>query len=70
MAEQLDTKSGVKLGGFLFQLEASCVSGYTDELWYNETVCVWQYIYIYIYIYIFFSCKENLQLSKLRKNIH
>ena len=41
MAEQYDTKSNVELGGFQSQLEASCVSSRNDELWYNETVCLW-----------------------------
>ena len=44
MAEWFDTKSNVKLGRFQSQLEASCVSSHTDELWYNETVCGWQYM--------------------------
>ena len=50
MAEQLDTMSSIKLGGFQSQLEVSYVSSYTDELWYNETVSLWMIIYIYIYI--------------------
>ena len=62
LAEQYDTKSNVKLGGFQSQLQASYVSSYTEELWYNETVCllmtIYTYqrnsrIYIYIYIYIY-----------------
>ena len=52
MAEQLDAKSSVKLGGFRSQLEASCMSSHTEELWYNETVCLWMTIYMHIYIYI------------------
>ena len=31
MAERLDTKSNVKLGGFQSQLEASCVSSHPGE---------------------------------------
>ena len=31
--------------------EAPCVSSHTEELWYNETVCLRTTIYIYIYIY-------------------
>ena len=31
----------IKLGKFQSQLEASHMSGYTEELWYNETVCLW-----------------------------
>ena len=27
------------------QLEASCVSGHTEELGYNKTVCLWMTIY-------------------------
>ena len=45
MTERLDTMSSVKLGGFRSQLEASCVSSHTEELWYNETVCLWMPIY-------------------------
>ena len=41
MAEQLDTKSSIKLGRFQSQIEASFVSSHTEELWYNETVCPW-----------------------------
>ena len=41
MAERVDTKSRVKLSGFLSQLEASSVSNHTEKLWYNETVGMW-----------------------------
>ena len=41
LAEQSDTKSSVKLGGFRSQLQASYVSSHTEELWYNETVFLW-----------------------------
>ena len=51
--ERYDTKSNVKLGGFQSQLEVSCVSSHTEELWYNETVCLCMTIYIRIYIYIY-----------------
>ena len=54
MAEQLDTMSSVKLGRFRSQLEESCVSSQTEELWYNETVGLIMTVYIYIYIYIIF----------------
>ena len=37
---EYDTKSNVKLGGFRSQLQASYVSSHTEELWYNETVCL------------------------------
>ena len=64
LAEQYDTKSNVKLDMFRSQLQASYVSSHTEELWYNETVCLWMTIYIflflkyiiyiiYIYIYIY-----------------
>ena len=52
LAERYDTKSNVKLGGFRPQLQASYVPSQTEELWYNEIVCLWMTIYIYIYIYI------------------
>ena len=44
LAERYDTKSNVKLSGFQSQLLASCVSSHTEELWYNETVCLWMTI--------------------------
>ena len=48
MAEQLDTMSSINLGRFWSQLEANCVSSYTEELWYNKTVFLWMTIYIRI----------------------
>ena len=36
--------------GFRSQIQASRVSSHTEELWYNERVCLWMTIYIYIYI--------------------
>ena len=39
-AEWYDTKSNVKLGGFRSQFQVSYMSGHTEELWYNETVCL------------------------------
>ena len=57
LAEQSDTKSNVKLGEFQSRLQLSNVSSHTEELWYNETVCLWMTIYIYIYIYIRDICK-------------
>ena len=49
LAEQYDTKSNLKLGGFRSQLHASYVSSHTEELLYNETHT---HTHIYIYIYI------------------
>ena len=46
LAERSDTKSNVK---FRSQLQASYVLSHTEELWYNETVCLWMTKYIYIY---------------------
>ena len=40
VAEGYDTKSTLNLGGFQSQLEESYVSSHTEELWYNETVCL------------------------------
>ena len=48
LAERYDTKSNVKLGGFWSQLQASSVCSHTEELCYNEAVCLWMTIYIYI----------------------
>ena len=50
LAEWYDNKSKVKFGRFRSQLQASYVSSNTEELRYNETVCLWMTIYIYIYI--------------------
>ena len=58
-----DNGSGVryqtaeKSAGFISQLEASCMSSHTEELWSNETVCLWIIMYIYIYIYICIKVK-------------
>ena len=53
LAERYDTKSNVKLGGFQSQLQTSYMSSYTEEFWYNKTICLWMTIYIHIYIYIY-----------------
>ena len=49
LAERYGIKSNVK---FRSQIQVSDVSSHIEELWYNETVCVWMTIYIYIYIYM------------------
>ena len=46
LAERSDTKFNVKLGGFRFQLQVSYMSSHTEELWYNEILCLWTTIYI------------------------
>ena len=80
LAERYDTKSNVKLGRFLSQLQASYVSSHTEELWYNETVCLWMtkyiyiymddniYIHIYIYIYIYIYIVIHKQTVLLNHN--
>ena len=40
LVERYDTKFKVKLGSFWSQLQASYVSSDTEELWYNEIVCL------------------------------
>ena len=50
LAERFDTNSNVKLGELRSQLQPSYVSSHTEELWYNERVCLSMTIYIYIYI--------------------
>ena len=40
LAEWYDTNSNIKLGRFWFQLQASYMSSHTEQLWYNETVCL------------------------------
>ena len=52
LAERSDTKSNVKLGGFRFQFHASYVSSLTEELWYNETVCLSMTIYICVFVWV------------------
>ena len=50
LAERSNTKSNVKWCGFRSQFQAS----YTEELWFNEIICMWMKIYIYsVHIYIF-----------------
>ena len=65
LAERYDTKSNVKLVGFQSQLQASNVSSHTEELWYNETVCLWLTIYIYIYIYIYIDVDQQEERKKV-----
>ena len=50
MAEQLDTVSTVILGGFRSQIDEFSVSSHTEELWFNERVCLWMTMYVFIYI--------------------
>ena len=50
LVEWSNTKSNIKLGRFWSHLQASYVSSHTEELRYNETVCLWMTVYIYIYI--------------------
>ena len=52
LAERSDTKSNQKLGEFQSRLQAFYVYSHTEELWHNESVCVWIAIYIYIYMYM------------------
>ena len=40
LAERYDTKSNVMLDGFRSQLQVSYVSNHSEDLWYNETVCL------------------------------
>ena len=47
LAEQYDTKSNIKSGGFWSLLQVTYVSSHTEALWYNETVCLWITIYVY-----------------------
>ena len=49
----------IKLGGFRSQFEASRKAIHTEQLWYDEIVCLCMtdYIYIYIYIYIYHTLK-------------
>ena len=49
LPERYDTKSNVKLGGFRSQLQASYESSQTEELYYNETVCLWRTICTFVY---------------------
>ena len=44
LPERSNIKSNVKLAGFRSQLQASYLSNHTEELWYNETVCLWMTI--------------------------
>ena len=70
LAERYDAKTNVKLGGFRSQLRASYVSSHTEELWYNETVCLWMTIYIHIYIYIMNGIISLLCIRYIRIDSH
>ena len=72
LAERSDTKFNVKLGGFRSQLQESYVSSHTEELWYNETVCLWMTMYIYIYIYmcVCVCVCVHVYSKKAKKSIH
>ena len=65
LAQRYDTKSNEKSGGFRSQLQPSYVSSHVEELWYNETVCLWMTLYIYIYIYIN-VCVREMKIIKVR----
>ena len=56
----------VKSAGFRFQLESSCVYSYTEELWYNETVCSWMTIYIIVLNLCIFFCKNRFLKRTVR----
>ena len=58
-AERYDTKPNVKLGGFRSQLQASYVTGHTDELWFKETVSLWMTMYIYFKNELFWNRYKN-----------
>ena len=64
LAERYVTKSNIELGGFQSQLQVSYMSSHTEELSYNETVCLWMTIYIYIYIWEKGIWKIKLTRSK------
>ena len=59
-AERYDTKSNVKLSGFQSQLHVSYVSSHTEELWFNETVCLWMKIYISVYMCVYVCIYEYM----------
>ena len=60
LAEQSDTKSNVKLGGFRSQLQASYESNHTEKLWYNKTVCLWMTLHTHTHTYIYIINKVKL----------
>ena len=57
---EYDIKSNVKLSGFRSELQASYVSSHTEELWYNETVCLWMTIYISMVVIVFVNGPGDL----------
>ena len=59
LAERYDTTSNVKLDRFRAQLQASYISSHTEELWYNEAVCLWMTIYMYVF-FLFIWSKEEM----------
>ena len=50
LAKRSDTKFNVKLGEFRSQLQVSYVCSHTQELWYNEAVCLWMTIYVWVIV--------------------
>ena len=50
VGERYDTKSNVNSDRFLSELEASCVSSHTYQLWFNETLCLWMTIYLSLFL--------------------
>ena len=61
--------TNVKLAEFRSQLAVSRVSSHIEELWYNETACLWMTIYIYIYIYIYTLRRKTLKDEKIMKEV-
>ena len=53
--KRLHFQADKKLTRFRSQLEVSCVSNHTNELWYEETVCGWHSINLSIYLSIYLS---------------
>ena len=46
LCDRYETNSYVKVGGFRSQVQAPYMFSHTEELGYNETVCLWMTIYI------------------------
>ena len=53
--------------------QASFESSHKEELWYNETVCLWMTIYIYIYMLekrALFKSTTYIYISDLDDQVH
>ena len=61
--------NGVRSARCRSQLAASRMSGHADELWYNETVCLWMIIHIYMCVCVCVCVCVFTQILRHEQNI-